>query len=157
MSQSASNQRRYLEQYLKELSQLLGRTVLLEELGSPEEAQALRVAAQQLLYQPSVVREIGFDEKKTSRFRKFVERLVEVNPNPVYVFTPRTISCGVLEIDTLRDVRFDFDFGLNPEGILSFVTRNLSDSLLLDFFESPGGERRVEVEAQGASWARIEF
>lgn len=157
MALSAVAHKLQLQKYLAELERLLGREVLPDELGSLEQAKMLREVSKNLVYQPLTDFEIAFDEKKTTRFQLFVERLCQSNSSPVYLFTPRTIFFGALKIDGLQSVKFDFDFALNEEGALAFLVSDLSDSLLLDFFVSPSGVQRLRMETQGANWGSTKF
>ncbi|MCG8422111.1 MAG: hypothetical protein MJE77_29665 [Proteobacteria bacterium] len=105
---------------------------------------------------PSVTWEIGFREKETPRFRKFLERLHNSNASDVYLWTPATNICGLLPPLPLREVNFDFPFNLNPEGILTVLTSDLQDSLILDYSETEEGAR-LEIEAAGPHWSTVEF
>lgn len=146
-----------LKRYLDELTALIGRPVHADELGSLEQAASMREAAQKFRAQAAQVCEIPFSERCSARFKGFVHRLQEANPSSVYIWTPRTINCGTLIVASLPVVRFDFDFEINDEGILTFLTGDLEDSLLLDFSVSPIGEQVMRVETQGANWARVLF
>lgn len=146
-----------LKRYLDELAALIGRPVHADELGSLEQTASMREAAQKFRAQAAQVCEIPFSERRSARFKGFVHRLQDANPSSVYVWTPRTISCGTFLVASLAVVRFDFDFAVNDEGILTFLTGDLEDSLLLDFSTSPMGEQVMKVETQGANWARVVY
>ena len=76
-------QKLLLKRYLEELSALIGRSVQADELGSLEQAAAMRVAAQKGNAQSLARCEIGFSE----RFRKFLQRLTDAT-------TYRLSMCG---------------------------------------------------------------
>lgn len=143
--------------YLAELSALIGRRVDASELGSREQAILLRTKAQERFPMSAVSFEIPFSERTTERFRQFVLNLESAKTCPVYIWTPRTIDCGTVVVPSLASLSFDFAFGLNPEGILSFVTFDLSDRILLDFGRSADGEERMTVEVQGERWASVTY
>lgn len=150
-------QKLHLKRYLEELSALTGRSVLANELGSLEQAAAMRMAAQKSVAQPFARYEIQFSDRRSERFRKFLQRLTDANPSPVYVWTKHTIDCGALLVPSLAVINFDFDFAINDEGILVFTTSDLADSLLLDFSSTPAGEQVMTVETQGPNWARAVY
>ena len=54
----------------------------------------------------------------------------------------------------LSEVRFDFDFSVNKDGMLVLLTMDLQDRMLLDFSEGPDGELLLEVEVAGANWGQ---
>lgn len=146
-------QKLHLKRYLEELSALTGRSVQADELGSLEQAAAMRMAAQKLIAQPFARYEIKFSDRSSERFRKFLQRLTDANPSSVYVWTEHTIDCGAFLVASLAEIKFDFDFAINDEGILAFTTSDLADSLLLDFSSTPAGEQVMTVETQGPNWA----
>lgn len=150
-------QKLHLKRYLEELSALTGRSIQADELGSLEQAAAMRMAAQRADAQSSARCEIRFSDTSSERFRKFLQRLTDANPSSVYVWTPRTIDCGALLVASLAAIKFNFDFAINDEGILAFTTRDLADSLLLDFSSTPAGEQVMTVETQGPNWARAAY
>lgn len=145
----------HLKRYLEELRALTGRSVQADELGSLEQVATIRMAAQQLNSQPSVSCEVRFSDRSSERFKSFLQRLMDANPSSVYVWTPDTIDCGALMAPSLDAIRFDFDFTINDDGILSFTTSDLGDRLLLDFSIISTGEQVMKIETQGPNWARV--
>lgn len=145
------NQKKYLE----ELSELSGRQVQLAELGSIEQAAAIREAGKAFVSQSVTTSEILFSERSSQRIKGFVKRLSEANSSPVYVWSPRTIDCGAFQLPSLCIINLDFSFNINEEGILVFLTADLLDRLLFDFFSLPTGEQRLKIETQGENWGRI--
>lgn len=150
-------QKLHMKRYLEELSALTGRAVLADELGSLEQAAAMRLTAQKFVAQPFARYEIKFSDRSSERFRKFLQRLTDANPSSVYVWTEHTIDCGALLVASLAAIKFDFDFAINDEGILAFTTSNLADKLLLDFSSTPAGEQVMTVETQGPNWTRVAY
>lgn len=150
-------QKLYLKKYLIELAVLTGRPVQADELLSLEQTAALRAARQTSGAQTTLSADIQFSDRRSERFNVFVRRLHDANPSPVYVWTQRTIDCGVLLVPSLMAIRWEFDFAVNEEGILAFVTDDLADRLLLDFSELPTGEQRMKVETQGVNWERVTY
>lgn len=145
----------YLKNYLKELGALTGRTVQADELGSLEQAASIRTEAQKFINQPPTVCEIRFSDRCSERFKEFLQRLKDANSLPVYVWTEHTIDCGALLVPSIDTIKFDFDFAINDEGILAFITRDLGDSLLLDFSSTPMDEQVMKIETRGANWGTV--
>jgi hypothetical protein len=145
------------DQYLKELEALAGRPVHVRELTSPQDAAAVQTAAQKFIKMSKRVLEMPFAELRSPDFQRFAAALALQNPSPVWIWTPRTEVMGMLRVDSLQQVNFGFDFSINTEGILSLLTADLEDSLLLDFSISDVGEQRVQVEIQGTNWEAVAY
>lgn len=146
-----------LPQHLRELSQLVGRKVEPEELLSLVETEAVRAQAMTVQRQPSWRCELRFSDKRSPRFGRLLQAIRERNPSPVYLWTPLSNDCGLLRPVSLSDVRFDFDFAVNKDGILELLTADLQDRMLLDFSEGPDGEQLLEVEVAGANWGQATY
>lgn len=146
-----------LKMYLVELAALTGRPVQADELIGLEQTATLRAAQQKFGAQASASFEILFSDRRAERFKKFVRRLHDANPSPVYVWTPRTVDCGALLVSSLGAIRWDFDFTVNEEGMVAFVTSDLADSLLLDLSDLPTGEQCMKVETQGQNWMSVTY
>jgi hypothetical protein len=146
-----------LKKYLNELTGLIGRPVHAEELGSLEQVNSIREVGQKFSSLISQKCEIPFSERCSERFKDFLQRLDDANPSSIYIWTPRTINCGVLLVASLAVVRFDFDFSVNEDGIIVFLTSNLEDRLLLDFSGLPGSEQIMKIETQGANWVNVPY
>ena len=143
-----------LPQHLRELSQLVGRTVEPAELLSLAETEAVRAQAMMVQRQPSWQCELRFSDKRSPRIGRLLQAIREHNPSSVYLWTPRSNDCGLLRPVPLSDVRFDFDFAVNRDGILELLTADFQDRMLLDFSEGPDGEHLLEVEVAGAHWGQ---
>lgn len=101
--------------------------------------------------------QLRFDEKRTARFADFVQRLAEVNPSDVYLWTPASNVCGVLHPIPMQLVNLGFPFDLNPEGVTVILASDLQDQLLLDYSVGDDGERLLEVEVGGEHWGRVTY
>lgn len=147
-----------LRRYLDELAALVGRSVDADELSTLERATAIREeVGQKFGALPSQASEILFSERCSDRFNGFVQRLGNANSSSIYVWTPRTVSCGTLLVPSLATIKFSFDFGVNEEGILVFLSSDLEDRLLLDFSASPAGDQIMKIETQGTNWGGITY
>ena len=146
-----------LPQHLRELSQLVGRKVEPEELLSLAETEAVRAQGMTVQRLPSWRCELRFSDKRSARFGRLLQAIRERNPSPVYLWTPLSNDCGLLRPVPLSDVRFDFDFAVNRDGIVVLLTADLQDRMLLDFSEGPDGEHLLEVAVAGAHWGQATY
>ncbi|WP_143684731.1 hypothetical protein [Variovorax sp. KK3] len=143
--------------HLEELQVLLGRRVAAEELLSLEQTEQLRQASQHFRAAPITAYEIDFCEKMTGRFHALIDRLAISNPSPVYLWATYSVECGTLAVPSLHDIHFDFDFAVGDMELLSMTTSDFQDRLLLNWFESDDGARRLSVQTQGKHWAAIKY
>lgn len=144
--------------YLQELSELTGNSITNTNLLSysdTKEIQGKSVKALNLLRKKTF--QIAFDEKKSDRFLNYIHNLSRANPSAVYIWTHATNSCGSLKIDSLLSIKFEFVYTVNSQGIVSFLSENCSDRLLLDFTENESGDRVLTVETQGVTWPDVVY
>jgi hypothetical protein len=87
----------------------------------------------------------------------FVTKLGDANASSIYVWTPHAPYCGAILAPSFDTIKLDFAFDINKSGIISFVTSDASDRPLLDFFEAPSGEQRLEVETLGQNWESVTY
>lgn len=150
-------QKLYMKSYLLELAALAGRVVQADELLDLEQTAALRSAMQKFRTQTTAFSEIQFSDRKSERFKIFVQRLCSANSSPVYVWIQRTIDCGVLLMPSLSAVCWDFDPSVDADGTIAFVTSDLADSLLLDFSDLSTSEQHMKIEVQGMNWKETSY
>ena len=146
-----------LPHYLRDLGVLLGRVVRPEEIGRVEEAELKRQKALKIPAIPMVSWEISLADKTSERFKCFVDKLSEVNPSPVDIWTSHTIHCGILSIPSLKEIRWDFSFSSIEDGILTFVTSDPRDNLFLNFCIDDSNEERLEIEIKGKNWTDVVY
>jgi hypothetical protein len=139
------------------LSKITGRVVEANELTSLDELASMREALQRLRALPVATVEIPFSDRRSERFKSFLQRLSVANPSPVYVWPPWQSGCGALLVSSLGAINFDFDFSINPEGLLAFSTKDHADRLLLDFSSTCSGEQYMKVETRGEHWASAAY
>lgn len=149
--------KRELHRHLHELGLLVGRPVHKEELLSLAETKGIRLQANQIVRQPIRKFEIPFIKKREQRFASYIEKLAEVNPSNVYLWTPASNFCGVLRPVPLKTFSITFPFDLNPEGIVVILTSDLYDQLLLDYSQGDFNEQMLEVETSGEQWGGITY
>lgn len=146
-----------LDQHLAQLSRLTGNIIHKDNLLSLEETKNLREKAKSVNYSPAWRRTVPFADKSTPRFRDFICALRELNPNPVYLWTPLSNVCGVSNPVALDTIRWGFEFDLIPDGILVLLTGDLIDKLLLDFSEETTGDKQLEIDVSGKNWGKSPF
>lgn len=150
-------QHRNLQKHLGELSSLTGCLVEKNELSSAEQAAQVRDSEKKFSEYDITPVERSFSELKSCQFKKFIKNLYDKNNSPIQIWLPRTIDCGILEIESILNIKFDFDFDLNEEGILVLMTRDMEDKMLLDWFRLPEGEERIRIETQGMNWSKVSY
>jgi hypothetical protein len=60
-------------------------------------------------------------------------------------------------VASIEAIDFTFPFDISPEGIVEFVTEDLSNELLLDYYQDSDDREMLEVEWQGKDWHSISF
>jgi hypothetical protein len=146
-----------LRAYLEEISSLVGHRVQANDLVSVVDTISIQENIQKFILKPKLSWVIPFSDRGLERFGIFIKTLQKANPSPVFIWTPRTADCGTFLVQSLDMIRFDFDFLINPEGILVFVTDDFADRLLLDFSRSQVGEQMMEIEIQGDNWMNATY
>lgn len=145
--------RHNIASHLSQLSHLVNREVTADDLLSLEATEAIREQSRSLLKNDPLKKfQIQFSEKAEARFAAFIKNLHALNPKPIYIWTDHTIECGLYEVGSILEINFKFEYSKFPAGIMSFVTKDFSDKLLLDFFEESNGERFIEIELTGDHW-----
>ena len=99
---------------------------------------------------------IPFAEKSSEKFKKYISLLQKANPAGVYIWLERTSICGTTIISSLKDINWGFDFNCSKNGVVEFVSTDLQDKILFDFFEEDG-EQLLEIEVQGTNWPKINW
>jgi hypothetical protein len=136
--------------YLRQQSMLAGHEVTARDLVPLEELASWK----------SRLREIDKTSrtkfKQAPEFDAYVKRLEELNPSSVYLCTPLASICGPATVGSIADVDFGFPFSFNVEGVVSFISTNFTDELLLDYDEEQG-QQLLGIEARSARWPHCDF
>ncbi len=146
-----------IREHLIELSKLVGRPVTEAELIPLEAISRADDALQALSQKRKRTFEIEFEEKTSDRFGAFVEGLFRLNPGAIYVWTPKAMICGVLRVSSLRSICFDFEFSINPDGILDLVACDFKDKVLFDFYVNDAGRQALEIVTTGDNWSDVVY
>lgn len=135
-----------------ELSVLVGRKVSEQELTSLERMEAFRTKVQQLTKTPSIKFSIPFEKQTSPAFASFMAHLCNLNPAPIFIWTPRARDCGLFELANVTKLNIAFPFDIYAEGILEMTTTDGADHMLFDFSEEDQGNQLLEVEIYGRNW-----
>lgn len=55
--------------------------------------------------------------------------------NSIYVFTSLSRDCGAILINNINSFNFDFNFSDDLSGIISLISSDIRNKILLDFYE----------------------
>jgi hypothetical protein len=145
--------KRNLQCYLSQLCHLANRNVTADDLLPLEVTHAIREQSTRLLDKTSFRKfKIKFSEKLDTRFAMFVKNLYALNPSPVYIWVEHTNTCGLFEISSIMEFNAKFEYSVITEGIISLLTKDMIDNMVLDFYEDSSGEKFIEIELYGSSW-----
>ena len=147
-----------IEPYLLELGTLTNKTVNRCDLSSIEEVEEVRARLiSGLKNSPTKSFEINFSEKEGVRFDAYVQSLYNSNREAVYIWTKGTNSCGLYKVDSMKSVNFSFPFEINNDEMLVFLSVDVKDRLLLDYFIDDAGDKIIEVRVRGLNWINVEY
>lgn len=63
----------------------------------------------------------------------------------IYLFTSLSKDCGAIEIPSINNFNFNFDFSDDKSGIISLINSDLKRKILLDFYENENN-KFIEIE-----------
>ncbi len=150
--------KRNLQSHLSQLSQLSNREVTESDLLPLELTHSIREESKRLLNTASLHKfKIHFPEKGSARFARFVASLRATNSNPTYIWIEHTNICGLFEIGSISEFNFNFEYSVSTQGIISLLTKDLADNMVLDFFEDSPGEQFIQIELLGKSWPSCRY
>lgn len=150
--------KRNIQSHLSQLSHLTNREVTEGDLLPLETTHSIREQSKRLLNSSSLHKfKIRFPEKLDGRFTTFVRNLHALNSSPVYIWIEHTNTCGLLEIGSIAEFNFKFEYSVSPQGIISLLTKDMTDNMVLDFFEDSSHEQLIEIELVGRSWPSCRY
>jgi hypothetical protein len=144
-----------LREYLKELELFAGRKVEEKELTSLQFMEEFREQVKAIPISPSVKFALAFEQLQSPEFASLVKQLYEKNMAPVYLWTSRTNDCGLFKVNDVTNINFKFPFDVNSDGILTIVTTDAQDRMLLDFNEEEKVGKTLEIEIRGQNWVKV--
>lgn len=149
--------RRNIKAYLSQLKALTKRDVTEEDLLPLDIVEQIREKSKYLTQKPKRKFVIPFEKKVGPRFQRFVQNLGDLNPNPVYVWTELTNSCGLFEVCSITLFNFDFEYSVNRQGVIVLLTEDLADKMVLDFGADASGAYLLEIELIGDHWTTVPY
>ena len=148
--------RNILKEYLLELNKLSLKEVSAENLLSVEETDMLKEKSRLKNHQrdyPLIKKTFLFNEK--DKLKEYVDKLYKLYPHEIYLLTGYSEYCGCLKMESLMDFNIYFNFNDERDGIMSILSADLNNSLLLDYYEEYN-EYYIELEFRGEEWSKIE-
>ena len=143
----------FLNEYLKELNRLVITTPIhAGNLLSLEETEMIKEKASGVRALESYKKTIPFEDKE--KLRKYLNDLQSIRDNEFYLFTEYSNYCGAASVPGLNYFNWQFEFTAEHAGIISILLKDLSNELILDFYES-NNMKLLEIEAFGSSWPNV--
>ncbi len=140
--------------YLKELQAISGKKVRKEDLTSLEESSIIQEKSLKKTRKHKIKIAIPFSTKSNEKIKSAVSLFYSLNSAPIYIWTPRSKYCGTLKEESIKNINLNFPFDINKEGVIVFITDDLQDKILFDFFESNDGKKMLEIEIEGNNWPK---
>ncbi|MGI6339278.1 MAG: hypothetical protein ACOXZV_07885 [Bacteroidales bacterium] len=139
-----------LNSYLEELNLIVRVKLSEKDLIPLEETEHLISRRKQISKSiPQKKVKLKFEDK--ARLYGYLNALESVRNGKIILFTEYSKYCGALLLNSFNDINYDFSFDDEHSGIVSILSENLNDKLLLDFYEEDGSFF-IEVETQGHLW-----
>lgn len=142
--------RQYLESYLKELDAITNKKINEEMLLSLVESDEINST----VFTESRTTLIDFHDKE--KLLLLLGDLAKLRNGEIYLYTSYSEDCGMLQLDSLMDFNVNFDFEDEHSGLITITLKDLSNKLILDFYEE-GNDQLLTVEVYGADWTKVEF
>lgn len=126
----------YLKPYLEELRQLFSFGVAERDILSLNDSEAileLKGKKQRILISKCV---LPFsDRDKAKQILQAYDFLIAA---PYYLWVDYSEKCGLVKIPSLESFHWNFDWGIDSNGIFSFTDLSLKREIVLDFYEDDG-------------------
>lgn len=141
------SRKQYLKDYLKELNALTNIEVIEDMLLSVVESNKIGSVPHENSYKTKIL----FHEK--DKLLIFIGKLIKLKDDKAYLFITHSKKCGLLKLDNLKDFNINFNFNDEHAGLITIFLRDLSNELLLDYYEE-NGEYYLEIETYGDDWSK---
>jgi hypothetical protein len=142
-----------MSSYLKELNLLSKLKIKVNDLITFEETEMIIHKRKEISESiPSEKLVLKFEDK--DRLLHYLSKMAELKKGKIYMFTEYSKSCGALLLNSLIDFNYNFAFSDEHSGIISFLSEDLKDKLILDFYEE-SGQYIIEIETQGYVWNSV--
>ncbi|MFD2162263.1 hypothetical protein ACFSJU_07650 [Paradesertivirga mongoliensis] len=133
--------KQYLPSYLKELNKITKRQVAASDLLTIVDTDELY----DVKFQNTPICTIRLKFEDKAELEKLLEDLRSQKDTEYFLFTSYSGDCGTLKIKSLKEFNIDFSFSDEHAGLISLISEDLSQKILLDFYEEEGIEY-LEVE-----------
>lgn len=120
--------RQYLEEYLESIHKI----TIIKNPKILSIVETDRINNNQNKLNNSFSIKLLFDNK--SELKNIILKQFKSKDN-VYLFVPLSKDCGAIEMNSIINFNFNFDFTDEPSGIISIISKNLKEKILLDFYE----------------------
>lgn len=94
---------------------------------------------------------LSFDNKRALKI--IIEKLISIKDGEVFLISQYSLLCGAYALKSLREFNSDFEFKAEHQGLIQLRLADISNELLLDFYEE-NGERLLVVEIIGNEWLK---
>jgi hypothetical protein len=146
--------KQHLAAYLKELEDIFNVNSNEVTILSLEETDSINEQSRDKLNNKiSSKKIVPFDDKEN--FLKFyIDNCLRLQPGKVYAFTDYSKDCGAAVLNDLKCLNPIFAFNAEHTGIISILSQDLANKLILDFYEE-NNKLFLEVEALGSLWGEV--
>ncbi len=140
--------RQHLVAYLKELNAITNKKVDESMLLSIVDSDKVNSTLFEECYKTRIL----FSDKE--KLLLLIGRLISLKDGKIYLYTSYSEDCGLLKLDSLKDFNVNFNFNDEHYGLIIIILQDLSNKLILDFYEEK--ERYyLEIEAYGGDWSKL--
>lgn len=146
-----------LDDYILELKEFTGININSELLSSTKDMEEIRQKSMILKNKPEKTFSISFEEKSSLKFKDFVRKLYILNDSPVYIWTKKSNIHGLYKAKSINSLNYSFTFDVNVEGIVVFLTENLEDKIILDYYKDNYGKKLLDITLKGQQWSSISY
>ncbi len=144
-----------IKNYLQVLSILTNRAVKKEDLTSLEKSLEIIAKHEYIRTLPNMKFEIGFEGRSSDQFKNFIRNLEKTKQSPIFIWSKGANSCGLLQVSSLFEINFEFEYEIDGNGVFVFTSDDLQDELLIDFYENNEEQRMMKIEVYGHLWSKI--
>lgn len=147
----------HLKKYLNILNELCFIGITESNLLSVDESNTIRIKFGAIDFAKSKTFRINFEEKNNERFLAYIQKLESEKSGLKYLWIELSNDCGLCKISSLLNIRFDFSYEIDPNGLIIMYSFDGLECLLFDFAEDESGQRYLEVTTKGLVWPLIVF
>ncbi|SUP53868.1 Uncharacterised protein [Weeksella virosa] len=136
MEESLEQKKRRLfgKQYLDEYQEII-------EKITNNDFKILSIVETDKLIEKESKLKLRFSKKILFNDKEELKRITFNNFNAkdsVYIFTSLSRDCGAVLIDSINSFNFNFNFMDDHSGIISLISSDVKNKILLDFYEEDG-------------------